>query len=101
MNAETRAKERSADPAHVLALQVVNFKDSDGLDKRLAEYDRVKALIATAIRQAENDKLEEAALMLEAGRDHMRSKANGANARILSALVTELAVDIRSLKSKD
>ena len=56
----------ATDRAHKLALECVRSCREDGLDKSLSEYDRVAALIAAAITQAENEKLEEAAKSLTA-----------------------------------
>jgi hypothetical protein len=60
-----------------------------------------RALIARAIRDAENAKLDEAALMMEAGGKFLLDQGQqGRNVRAIIGLVDGLIQRIRSLKSK-
>jgi hypothetical protein len=60
-----------------------------------------RALIAQAIRDAENAKLDEAALMMEAGGKFLLDQGQqGRNVRAIIGLVDGLIQRIRSLKSK-
>lgn len=59
------------------------------------------ALITTALREAGNAKLEEAAALLERNRDYMLERRRDANAHILAKLASEFASDICSLAEKD
>jgi hypothetical protein len=53
------------DRAHPIALQLFPTRYGQDFAESLAEYDRVKALIATAIREAEDAKLERAILFCD------------------------------------
>jgi hypothetical protein len=84
MNAETRAKEIA---------KIINASGDD--HDLITAFGQV--VIASAIRQAENDKLEEAAAIL----DEYRSSERSDYAAGQDTVAREAAAEIRSLKSKD